>query len=132
MAGGELPADVEAFLGECIESFEQLEVLLWLRSRQHQAWAPRSVAALLPASELVVEEAVQFLSGQGLLIVEPGLYPERFRFNPERSELVARVAESYREHRLEIMRLMTVNAIERVRARAASTFSGALGSRRRE
>jgi hypothetical protein len=128
VADREVPADVGAFLRDHVESYEQLEILLFLRARAHQTWASNALAAELGIAESLMEDALRFLCQRRLLgvVVSPGSV--LFRYDPESAELaelVRRLADVCVEERLQIMRWMTANAIDRVRSRALSTFAEA-------
>jgi len=127
MAESTLPSDVQAFLHDRLESYEQLEVLLLLRTRRSDTWTPSAVGAELHMPELVAQQALEALCQQGLL---SAALPDGqvFRYRPESAELdalVERLAEGYSHQRIEVVRLMTANAIERLRARALRTFANA-------
>lgn len=128
MADAEVPADVEAFLHDRIESYEQLATLLLLGSNADESWDIGRVASVLGIPESIAEEALRGLSAQRLLGMSIEAGEVRFRYNPEPPELndlVIKLAKADAEHRLEVMRLMTANAIERVRAKALTTFAEA-------
>ena len=128
MAESSLPKDVQAFLRDHMESYEQLEILLLLRTRRGDFWAPGAVSGELHLPELVAEQALLALRQHGLLSVEVLPNSQRFRFRPESAELealVEKLAEAYADHRIEVVRLMTASSIERLRARAARTFANA-------
>lgn len=128
MADPILDADVQAFLRDRIESYEQLEILVLLRARRGEALTPSAVALELHISESDAELALRALCRQGLLnvMLSPDLL--LFRYQPQNPELAAlgdRLTSAYAERRLEVVRLMTANSIERLRARALKTFANA-------
>jgi len=128
MAESSLPTDVQAFLRDRMESYEQLEILLLLRTRRSHFWTPGGVSGELHMPELVAERALLALRQHGLLSVEVLQDSHRFRYGPENAELealVEKLVEAYTDHRIEVVRLMTANSIERLRARAARTFASA-------
>jgi len=128
MAESSLPPDVQAFLRDRMESYEQLEILLLLRTRRSDVWTPGAVSSELHLPELVAERALLALRQHGLLSVEVLPDSHRFRYRPESAELealVEKLAEAYADHRIEVVRLMTASSIERLRARAARTFANA-------
>jgi hypothetical protein len=124
-----LLAEVQAFLRDRVESYEQLAILLLLRTRgSDSSWSPSAVAKELHLPESVAEQELQAFCRQGLSSV--AVYPDRveFRYRPESPELailVEKLAEAYESQRVEVMQMMTTNAIERVRARALRTFANA-------
>jgi hypothetical protein len=118
MPDGGVPADVQAFLREHVESYEQLEVLLRLRLQPDRSWTPLDVASELRISDELGLAALRFLCRERLLGVDVGRGVLLFRYAPQSAELVElipRLAIAYEENRLEVMRLMTANAIDRLR-----------------
>jgi hypothetical protein len=133
MADGDLPPDVQLFLHDQIDSLEQLECLLLLYRRREDIWSAPDVSRELQLSEPVAEEALRALCERGLLAIAS--VPEQFRYAPSSAgvaELVERIAAVHAEQRAALMRLLTANAIQRLRARALGMFSGALVSGKRE
>jgi len=128
MEESSLPADVQAFLQDRMESYEQLEILLLLRSRPSDPWAASAVGSELHMPESVAEQALKALCRHGLLSVAVSPVTLLFRYRPESAELAAlveKLAEAYADHRIEVVRMMTTNSIERLRARALQTFANA-------
>ncbi|MEO8185153.1 MAG: hypothetical protein ABI895_40620 [Deltaproteobacteria bacterium] len=133
MADADVAADVQTFLREHIESYEQLEILLLLRAQPDRSWAPAAAASELGISEGLAEGALRFLCRERLLGVDAGGVV-RFKYAPETPalvELVARLAAAYVDSRLAVMRLMTANAIERLRVGAVTRFADAFLLRRK-
>jgi hypothetical protein len=134
-SGSGLPDDVQALLRERIASYEQLALLLLLRARVEQTWTVSSVASELRLPEAIAEEALQFLCGQKLVARVASADGPRFTYNPgspELAALVEKLAKAYDEKLLDVMRLMTTNAIERLRTNALSTFADAFLLKRGE
>jgi hypothetical protein len=130
-----LPVDVRTFLEERIESYEQLAILLFLRARVKQSWAVTSLASELRLPEAIAEEALRFLCGRKLVGSMESADGPRFIYSPGSADLadvIERLANAYDDNLLDIMRLMTNNAIERLRANALSTFADAFLLRRSE
>lgn len=131
----ELPEDLQAFLRDHIESYEQLEIVLLLQSRPHQSMESAAVAAELRLPESIVDEALDSLCQRRLLARTPDPVAPLFQYRPATSslgELVSELARVNHERRLDVMRLMNANAIERLRTRALSTFADAFLVRRRK
>jgi len=83
MDGGqdtEVPSEVRAFLANCIESIEQLEVLMTLR-RDDRSVRPRDLARRLVLKEAVVREQLERLAGRGLLDVKLGAEDVMYRYD---------------------------------------------------
>lgn len=83
------------------------------------------IAALAKFPLAAVQDALGRLCSRGLLSPS-ALEPVRYRYAVADSELqdqIHRVVLTYRSDPLEIMSLMTANAIERVRTEAVRTFA---------
>jgi hypothetical protein len=135
MADLDVPADVQRFLQEHVESLEQLEILVLLQRRAELAWSALDVAEELRIRDSVAEEELRRLSARGLLAAAGSNAGLRFRYLP-RSEALAqmtrRLVETYGTQRVAIMRLMTANAIQRLRSGALGVFSNAFVFGKRE
>lgn len=128
MEESSLPAEVQAFLRERMESYEQLEVLLLLRARPDDAWAANAVGSELHMPEAAADHSLRALSRHGLLSVAASPKELVFSYRPESAELAAlveKLAGAYTEQRIEVVRLMTTNSIDRLRAGALRTFANA-------
>lgn len=134
MVDPEPPEELQRFLREHIETYEQLEIVLLLRNRPGQSLDCDAISAELRLPEAVVEEALDALSQRELVTRTPAAAGPVFSYSPETpnlAELVSALAQLNLERRLDVMRLMTANSIERLRAKAASTFADAFLLRRR-
>jgi len=83
MNGGqdtEVPSEVRAFLDDCIESIEQLEILMTLR-RHDRSVRPRDLARRLALEEAVVRDHLERLAGRGLLDVKLGAEDVVYRYD---------------------------------------------------
>lgn len=133
MADAAVPEDVQRLLADHVESFEQLECLLLLWRRPDLRWSPERVAAELRLEDAITEEALCALNEHGLLSVEVSPTGRLYRYEPTAPELarvVERLASEYENQRVALMRLMTANAIQRMRAGAISVFANAFLFRR--
>jgi hypothetical protein len=122
-----LPKNVHAFLRDCVESYEQLELLLFLREHAAEEWPMRDIAERMrfPADE--IDQAVK-----GLLAarcIAERTEPQRaIRYAPRdegQAEAIDELAAAYAARPLAIIKLMNANAIERVRSAAMDTFADA-------
>lgn len=111
-----------------IASYDQLELLLLLRAERarwcSEPWLEDKRPGMLDALQHLVEQR---------LVVERGGTGERlYQYNPP-DEQIARaidhLATVYRNQPHEVMRVMTANAVERVRSQAARTFGEVLGKK---
>lgn len=114
----ELPADVRTLLFEHIESYEQLEILLLLQRNRGADWTPAQLCGQLKISEEMVAESLSALQQGGLVVGRTELAPIAYAYAPVSlglEETVSRLAAAYSERPLPIIRLMSSNAIRRVR-----------------
>lgn len=120
--------EVGAFLRERVESFEQLEILLLLHRDQNESWTAANVAAELRLSQGLAGDALDHLCRGNLLDVRVGKDSLVFRYAAGTPELVAavdRLARAYRERRIDVLRLLSTQAVDRVRTSAIRLFADA-------
>jgi hypothetical protein len=122
-----IPDDVLALLHDRVSSFEELEVLLLTRRDPSRAWSVDAIALSLNLRAEEADAALTKLVVLGLmrkdesgLVYSPGDY----------SETIDRLARAYEENRMQLMKQMTANAIERLRTGAARAFARAFVIRR--
>lgn len=117
--------ELRRWLFQYCEDLGELEILARLRDvRDGQALNEDDVAALSGLTLEVTREALGALSARQLIASTDA--PPRYRYaidDSEARERVDQVIEAYRAHPLEIMSLLTANAIERVRTAAVTTFA---------
>ena len=126
MASRGIPEDVRSLLRECVISYEQLEALLFLRSRAEQDWSTEDVATHLRVPPETTAEALDHLRRYGLVHV--GLEPNPYRYAPANQSLAAAVealARVYDTDRAALMNVMNAAAIERLRTKAIQAFADA-------
>jgi DNA-binding MarR family transcriptional regulator len=122
-----LPEDVHRFLARHINSVEELEVLLHARQSPGRSWSPTDMARELYSHPTSIEQRFQRLLGAGLLRESAAGH---FQYAPRSAELdqvVARLADTYRERRVAVVSLIASKPIENVRA-----FSDAFRLRKRK
>ncbi|MGH8316512.1 MAG: hypothetical protein ACREUL_00845 [Steroidobacteraceae bacterium] len=125
---GDLPEDVHALLREHIESYEQLEILLLLRRERYEDWTPQGLTTRLRLPAELIESALTGLKASGLVEATGADPTPRFAYRPASSGLdaaVGRLEREYSERPISIIKLMSANAIERVRTAALHTFADA-------
>lgn len=137
MADDGVPEQARALLRDCIESFEQLEILLLLRLRPSRSWTPAGLAEEIKASPAIVAEALEHLRRVDLLERTAGEGDVGFRYRPgsvERDRAVQLLAQTYADKRIEIFRLLSENAVQRVRTSAIRMFADAflIGRRKKD
>jgi hypothetical protein len=109
-----LPADVRLLLDR-IESYEQLEMLLLVHCAPQLAADPAELARRLSLTKELVESSLAHLRKNDLL--EPKSQSTR--------RAIDQLDRVYREQRIEIMKQMNANALDRVRNAAIRTFADA-------
>lgn len=120
----ELPDDVVDLLHDRLHSFEAVETLLVLHE-DPRTWRVTEIVDRLNVDRDVVRAALDELGRGGFVAAEPD---GRFRYAPTDAATAAAVANLVRVYataRLEVMRRMTANAMERIRSSAATTFADA-------
>lgn len=127
----ELPEDVRVLLRQHIESFDELESLLLLRQEAGADFSPDAVAARLGVSPDAAAEALRSLVKAGVVVAGAGGVYRFGAVDAGASATVAKLAEAYRERRVEVMRLLSANAIERLRTAAMRRFADAFLLRRK-
>jgi hypothetical protein len=125
------PGELLAFIAECVETYEQLEALLWLASHPSEAITSSSLARTLSVPEAALEEALQPLV-RARLVARVGGAPELLRYQPGSPELhqsVTKLAAFYAQNRLEVVQLMTENSMRRLQSSTSQTLAFLLGKR---
>lgn len=128
MSESELPADVQVFLREHIESYEQLELLLIVRADRESRWTEGSLGTRLRLSPSPVRAALDRLAAAGFVERQAHSGEDSYAYvcqSEETEATIAQLAASYREYPIPIIKLMSANAIERLRTAALRTFSDA-------
>ena len=128
MPESELPPDVQTFLCEHIESYEQLELLLIVRADRESCWTEETLGARLHIAASPVRAALDRLASAGLVQRQAHQGQNRYAYvcQSEAGEAtIGRLAAAYRDYPIPIIKLMSANAIERLRTAALRTFSDA-------
>ncbi len=128
MQADELPQDVQRLLREHIESYEQLELLLLLRVDGGRCWTEEEMRARLAVSATLVAEALAGLQSRGFVAARPQSAEKCYCYVTQSGAVeatIGRLELAYRQHPIPIVKLMSANAIERVRTAALRTFADA-------
>jgi len=123
-----IPEDIGRLLADGVASLEGLEVLLLLRKERVRAWPLDEIARRLSIPQSSIEPALEEPVRYGLIEHERSSAGEIWRFaprTPELDALVDRLASIYEDRRLEVMRLLSAHAMERIRNSAARAFADA-------
>lgn len=130
MPSQDLPFDVLLILQERIAGVDELEALLLVRSDAARRWTASDIATTLARPETWAAPALESLCAAELLVALDGDGDEdecRFAYQPTPAleSVVASLARLYDEQRADVLRVLTDNAVDRIRAAAAKTFGGA-------
>lgn len=119
-------ANLRVALLELVDDLEELEVLLCVREQGgRKGLGFEAIMRVVSFTRPAVRGALERLAARGLIsctAIEPAVY----RFDPQSArmgETFTRIAAAYRDNPLEVMRLMSAIAVERVRTAAAKRFS---------
>jgi hypothetical protein len=126
MNGVDLPAEVQALLYDHIESYEQLEILLLLRLEAAESWSEEHISSRLNISPTLTAAALSALRLSGVVKLR-GEWP-RYEYaadTPAIDDAVNMLVAIHSTHRFEIIKLMSANAIRRMRTGALRAFADA-------
>jgi hypothetical protein len=125
MSSPALSESVRILLHQHVHSHDELEILLALHGEPSSAWTARAVTAKLGISLARVEAILAQLCGRHLIVMRELAPTSWFRYSPANHELdtaVGALAEVYRDAPHAVLKLMSTQAIERVREAAAKPF----------
>ena len=123
-----IPEELVRLLQDRVASLEQLETLLLLRRTRDRAWDLPDVAQRLSMPESSIEPCLVELTQHGMLASQGAGIATTWQYDPASPELAAlidRLASVYDERRLEVMRMLSAQAMERIRDSAAKAFDDA-------
>ena len=132
-AYAEIPDAVQAFLRDYIGSYEELEVLLLLYRSRGQWHSLDEITARLRLPGVSTETAGSLVASRLLAVRETATEPV-YAYGPTDPALenaVTRLAQSYAEAPLAVMKVMTDDAMNRLRVMALQTFADAFVLRRK-
>ena len=112
----EIPEGVRGFLLQCIDSVEQLEVLLHLHRTPEESWSSESLARALYSNPASIAHRLAGLYSNGLLTLTSSSV---YRYQPKTADLdatVSRLAETYRQRRVAVITVIASKPMENVRA----------------
>jgi hypothetical protein len=126
-----IPAELQNFLRNYVETYEQLEVLLVIAREPERAWPEQEVRAMIAAPSRDADAAVKGLAASGVLADVSTDTTVRLQAASSHRDHLRLLLEAYRTNALGLMNQLTANAIERVRTSALRAFSGAFVLNRR-
>jgi hypothetical protein len=130
-----IPPDVLTLIHERLAGLDELEVLLLVRGGAVHGVSATEVADRLGLPVSSSEAALVSLCSASLLVHDGGGggAERRYAYRPGTPELdgaVSSLAAIYGERRLEVMRILSNSALDRIRSAAARTFADAFVIRR--
>lgn len=133
-----LPESVRALLRERIESYEELETLLALERLRGTSKTADELTAVVRVNAQLIERALRALETRSLIerrvstggtdVAGPPGLERQYCYAPASGELdnaVRALAKAYAEQPIPIIKLMSENAIQRMRTGAARAFADA-------
>jgi hypothetical protein len=97
-----LPAEIERFLADHIESVEAVNVLILLFAHPARIWTVVDVGAESRTNDWSAEMQLRSLSAHGLVRVLPGATPE-YQAEPAFTGIVALLARTFLERRVSVI-----------------------------
>jgi hypothetical protein len=122
----EIPGDVQRLLRDLLHTYEELEIVLLLDREKPRALSVSEVGAAVGIAPDAAGTTLATLIDRKLIARDDGSGAYRFGDSPD--EIVRAVGELGRiwsQDRLPIVRLVTANAVERLRTGAARALSDA-------
>jgi hypothetical protein len=126
VSSGEITTEIERFIRDNVDSVEQLEVLLLLRSAPDKEWGALEVSQTLYRQPESVATRLNDLRERGFLSVNqasPPLY--QYSPNPQDSEIITGLEHSYRVRKDAVIQMIFSKPKDSLR-----TFSDAFRIRR--
>ena len=125
--------DVHALLAQ-VESYEQLAMLLLAHREPLRQWSEAEFAATLKIPAQLVSTAITGLLAAGLLSGNSESDSPRYSYAASAmpDEAVGRLAQEFSQNPARVMRVLSANAIERLRASALHTFADAFVLKKRD
>lgn len=123
-----IPDDVLALLHDRLAGLDELETLLLVRRDAGRGWTAAEIAERLGLPESSSAAALASLCRASLLGAQGAGAVPRYVYRPHEPELertVSSLAEVYADRRLEVMRILSISALDRIRSAAARTFADA-------
>jgi hypothetical protein len=120
-----VPAELQQFLLDHVQNYEQLSLLVLLGSNPERVWTVGEASAGTGMPPEYVQDALRSLAAADLMHLQPGP-PDTFTMTAgDTRQLLIGLAALFDSNRLAVMRAMNANAISRVRTGAARAFSSA-------
>lgn len=123
----QVPEEVRALLRERIESYEQLEMLFALRNDRREQTAAQ-MSARFGIDRTLAQTALAELHTHGLVQARGRGAEPRYLYapaSPALEETIGHLARLYVEQPIAVLRILSANAIKRVRTGALRAFADA-------
>ncbi|MBC8072559.1 MAG: hypothetical protein IAG13_29830 [Deltaproteobacteria bacterium] len=130
-----LPSEILDLLQAQVGSLEALEVLLLLHRDPERAWDRFEIANRLGLPDDIVEASAAGMRAHGFLVLHGTGAGATWQYAEQpapRGATVEKLASLYADRRLEIMRILSAQAMERLRESAARAFADAFIIRRKK
>lgn len=125
---GAIPSEVRDLIGHSVHSLDELEVFLFLHGAFTRHFTAEQLARELRLQESMVITALQRLVMRKLVMQVGAIAPLRYQYGPQAPEArqaADQLAEVYADNRMEVLMLISGNAIERIRRGVLTRFSDA-------
>lgn len=132
MASNDPDRDVQRFLLENLESYEQLQALLLIAKAPDKDWTAKHVAEALRLSPASARAVLEHLSRRSLLKGRGAVDEMLFTYVPEQAAVVQRLVQICGSEPHVVMKWMNTHALERVRSEAIKTFADAFLLRKKK
>jgi hypothetical protein len=119
---------LRGFMHDHLSSFEELEALLFLARAPEQAFSRAELGAALRLPDDSLQSALDSLSARGDLIEHDfKAEPPRYRYAPAADvrDRIGQLQRLYDEQPVTVLRIMSSNALDRVRHAAARRLADA-------
>jgi hypothetical protein len=119
LADPQIPDEVQRFLAEHVESAEQLDALMLLRSDPSRTWTAESLSQALFSVPQSAARTLERLGAQGFA-ADDGAAPAAYRYaaaGPD-DERVSRLAAAYRADRAAVIKQLFARRVDPVRSLA--------------
>jgi predicted ArsR family transcriptional regulator len=114
----DLPAAVKALINDCIDSVEQLEILLLLHKGRGRRFSAADVCAELRTNGDSTRERLDELVSRGLAVAGDDDGRRVYQLVPDRDRerAVAAVAEAYDARRVSVITFVVTKPVDRIRS----------------
>ena len=133
MSPDSLPQEVQDLLGGPVESYGHLAILLLAHGQPMRDWSCAELAETLRIPTQLAEGAVSGLRAAGLLHADPKADVLRYKYARGATDgAIGQLALEYTQNPTRVLKLLSANAIERVRTSAVHAFADAFVLRKKD